>query len=207
MSDYRFEVISVGDERYLKAYLKSSSIYENFTTEIKNHEIFQGGMMKPPSLIGSPLMDDTGFTRIAIEAIEGDIQLLLDLDRNGIRIFAATQNRQQQFRRTVTFPPGARAKVTMEEIGYFDLIDFEEWSHLAPSLNLEVTATFEGANFLLEGEPDESLKGFYDSSVDPAANIGKWIINGAMLPGQGIRFWWEPADEEAEIQAQISSSA
>ena len=106
------------------------------------------------------------------------------------------QGGQPQFRRTVTFAPRCPVRVTTEEIAYYVVDGFEQWYFDKPSLNLQVTATFEGATFSLRGEPDASVKDSWEVSMDAANGSATWRINGAMLPGQGISFWWSLVEDE-----------
>ena len=84
--------------------------------------------------------------------------------------------------------------MTTTEVAYFELDDFDEWSFQTPAINLEIRVAFEGKKFKFAARPDEALLDFWESSVDEDGRTGRWQINGALLPGQGISFWWSPVE-------------
>ncbi len=36
----------------------------------------------------------------------------------------------------------------------------------------------------------------WESAVDEDGHASRWKINGALLPGQGVAFWWSPREED-----------
>ena len=194
-ADYRFSVITADDQKFLRAVVISSTVYENMSTQDERVELFEGGSTMPESLKSLKTTQDAGFSSITTEVMDGEISPNFNANREQLRPFFSIQGGQPQIKRQLTFSPRSRAKVSTEEIAYFELVDFEEWSHSKPAINLEVTASFEGGNFNLGGESDYTLVESWDSSVDDEKSHGTWRIIGAMLPGQGLSFWWSPKGE------------
>ena len=158
-------------------------------------EIFEGGCSLPSELKTSSI-PDCGFINIKTETLEGTIEPPFNLSRQQIELWVTTKQEQPFFSRHVTFAPQSRIKVTTTEVAYFELNDFDEWSFNRPAINLEIRVAFEGKKFDLGAEPDESLLDGWVPSVDEDGHTGRWQINGALLPGQGISFWWSPRQED-----------
>ena len=86
--------------------------------------------------------------------------------------------------------------MTTTEVAYFELDDFDEWSFHRPAINLEIRVAFEGKKFNLTAQPDDALLDGWESAVDEDGHASRWKINGALLPGQGVAFWWSPREED-----------
>ena len=199
VTDYKFAPVTIDDGEFLRAEVTSFSTYENLASQSNPVEIFEVGCQLPPDLKTSSIVHDCGFINIKTETLDGTIDPPFNLNRQEIALWGgSTQQEQPFFRRHVTLAPQSRIKVTTTEVAYFELNDFDEWSFNRPAINPEIRVAFEGKKFNLGAEPDEALLDGWESSVDEDGRVGRWQINGALLPGQGIAFWWSPSEGEGE---------
>ena len=160
-------------------------------------EIFEGGCTLPSELKTSSIVrNDCGFINIKTETLDGIIEPPFNLNRQEIALWVTTRQEQPLFRRQVTFAPQSRIKVTTTEVAYFELDDFDEWSFHRPAINLEIRVAFEGKKFNLTAQPDDALLDGWESPVGEDGHASRWKINGALLPGQGVAFWWSPREED-----------
>ena len=194
VTHYKFAQVTIDDKLFLRAEIASSSIYENLTTQTNEVEISEGGTPLPSELKTSSNVGDSGFVNIKTETLDGAIDPPFDLNRQEVGLWVSTRQEQPIFKRTAAFAPRSRIKVTTDEIAYFEVEDWDEWSFGRPAINLEIHASFEGAKFNLGAEPDEALLDCWEISVDEDKCVGWWKINGALLPGQGIFIWWSPSE-------------
>ena len=189
---YEFKSVTLGRAKALRAEIKSSSIYQNLTDQWQPGEIYEGGVKLPDRFKRYSDTADAGFGAIGVEIIEGSSQPSpFNLDREGMKFYISEQEGVPIFSRDVQFSPNCQLKVTTVEIAYYELADFDSFSASKPSINMVVVASFPDAGFKVEGEPDHALIEFWEGD-----NVkGQWNVKGALLPGQGIQFWWEPIEQ------------
>ena len=66
---------------------------------------------------------------------------------------------------------------------------------------MEVQIHITGGNFKFTAYPEESHVDNWKSYPNEGEGQFRWRINGALLPGQGIKLEWEPI---LEVQSQPS---
>ena len=101
------------------------------------------------------------------------------------------QRGQEHFKRPCRFSPRCRLRVTFSEVAYFDLEDGDFFVVSKPSIDMKIKVSFDGGKFDVRATPDDALVDDWEIGDEP----GQWKIGGALLPGQGIHFWWEPHKE------------
>ena len=186
---YDMKQVPLDGEPALRTEIRSSAIYENFTTEIQRADIYEeGAEFDYPTTI-----EATGFVRILTEELRGTISPAVTLDRAGMDGFITWRDRQPIFRRPVEFSPGCQIRVTTVEIGYYALNNWDHYSVSSPTVDMEISIAVSGGNFSLSVKPDRYLINSFDPSQVLDGTV-KGMIRGALLPGQGMEVKWQPVE-------------
>ena len=138
------------------------------------------------------IKDTSGFVKCTIEPVVGSIEPLFRLNREELRAFLSRHRGYVVLRREVTMSAKARARVTIEEMHYYHLDDSESYTVDRPTINLIISVTSPPNVLRFSGEPGHVIEQFFSSKVEPGLGQWAWLVNGALLPGQGISFEWEP---------------
>lgn len=196
--NYHMTPVQIGRASGLRAEITSVSIIENLTEQWQENDMLQGGVTVPKKFSRSTLQD-AGFVSVEAVPLEGELEQPFRIDKGSIAGFVKIEEGQPVFRRPVRIGPKAKVRVTGTHVGYFELDDWDSFNVSVPTINMTMTISISGVSLGISGEPnDESLNRYWEGAVDEERGTAQWRISGALLPGQGITFEWQPlAEEEA----------
>lgn len=194
-ASYQFTSVTFGRKKALRAEITASSIFENLTDQFQSGDIFEGGIALPARLHRTAAAVDDGFATITTEIIQGSTNPApFTLDKAGMQLFISERNQVPHFQRPIQFSPRCRLRVTISEVAYFGIDDLDWFTASKPSINMTIIASFPNGAFKLKGSPDDALIDLWEGADEQ----GRWVVKGGLLPGQGIKFEWEPIEEDQE---------
>lgn len=176
----------------LRAEVSAISIYENLRAERVDVDMQDGGFPLPDRFNGVTGTNDAGFVSAKLEVLEGSVDPEFDLDVNMIGAFLTQKDERPYFNRKVELGPRARVRVTLREIAYLEAEDWDNYTVDRPTINFSVSISVPGGKFRFKAYPDDVLLPFWKGSVDNESGEHEWHVRGALLPGQGLTYEWEP---------------
>jgi len=197
---YDMKQVSLDQEPALRTEIRSTVIYENFTTHIHRASLYEEGAdFDYPTTVEAP-----GFVEIFTENLRGTVTPALTLDKAGMRSSITWREGEGKgqpiFSRPVEFSPGCQIRVTTVEVGYFALDNWDHFTVTRPTIDMEISIAVSGDNFSLSIEADRALIPYdFKPKQGPDGRKGG-IIRGALLPGQGMEVRWSPLEESVSQQ-------
>ena len=177
-----------------KALVTSRSLYVNISAEQQRFDVTE----TLPSYSFSDNMLDYGFRKMTSK-IKGQSEppdvIVSQVIKNHV---SETDPGPLIFRRSTTLDSGDELSVMFEGVAYLRSDDWISLEAFLPTIDMVCITSGQGLSF--NGQPGNALIDIWDLKLEDGGKY-RWILNGAILPGQGFDIWVEDDQQTTEQES------